>query len=86
MTCIIAYDIENNKQRTKLSRFLASNGVRIQKSVFAVELERYAYKGFLKKLEKITGKKGNIAIFRLCKGCTKKAVTNEKEKIKYYIF
>ncbi|MBF0564912.1 MAG: CRISPR-associated endonuclease Cas2 [Nitrospirae bacterium] len=86
MTCIITYDIENNRVRTKLARFLESKGVRIQKSVFAVEIERHAFKGLLRQVEKITGKTGKVAVFRLCIGCRDNAINMNGEEKPFHVF
>ena len=88
MTCIVAYDIENNSIRAKLARFLLTKGVRLQKSVFAVEIERHSFKGFLKQIERITGKKGKVAVFRLCIGCQNNAIQliDDKKEHNYYVF
>lgn len=86
MTCIVAYDIEDNKIRAKLSRFLEGKGIRLQKSVFAVEIERHVFTRFTNKIETLTGNHGKIAIFRLCIGCQKNAIKlNDEEKL-FYIF
>lgn len=86
MTCIIAYDIESNKIRAKLSRYLEGKGVRLQKSVFAVEIERHAFKGLLRQVEKITGKNGHVAVFRLCIGCRDNALHIKTEEKTFHVF
>lgn len=86
MTCIVAYDIEENPIRVKLSKYLESKGTRIQKSVFAVEIERHAFKGFLRHLKRLAGDKGKVAVFRLCIGCEKNAIQSVKIERQFYIF
>lgn len=86
MTCIIAYDIENNRIRVRLSRFLEGKGVRLQKSVFAIEIERHAFKGLLRQVEKITGKNGKVAVFRLCIGCRDNALHMKEEEKTFHVF
>jgi len=86
MTCIVAYDIEDNKMRGKLARFLAHQGLRLQKSVFAVEVERHVFTRFTKKIETLTGKQGRVAIFRLCAGCQKNAIKLNDDESSFYIF
>jgi len=73
MTYIVTYDISDNRIRAKLARHLEKSGVRIQKSVFAVKMERYHYKRFTRTLKSIAGPEGDIIIFRLCAGCSKQA-------------
>lgn len=86
MTCIVSYDIESDAIRAKLSRFLEGKGVRLQKSVFGVEIERHAFSGFLRQLERIKGKEGKIAIFRLCAGCRQNAIQSTEVEKKVHVF
>ncbi|HOK07701.1 MAG TPA: CRISPR-associated endonuclease Cas2 [Syntrophales bacterium] len=74
MTCIVAYDIEDDRIRGRLARYLEKKGTRLQKSVFAVEVERHLFKGFTRRIEGIAGRKGKVAVFRLCVGCRRNAV------------
>jgi len=74
MNLIIAYDIENNKRRNKIAKFLEKKGRRIQKSVFIVDIESRKRKSLQRDLWKLAEKKGIIHIFSLCNGCRKKAV------------
>lgn len=73
MTYIVAYDIEDNRVRSRLARYLEKCGVRLQKSVFAVKLEPYRYKAFLRAVKKITGPDGNVIVLRQCAGCLDRA-------------
>lgn len=86
MTCIVAYDIEDNKIRTKLAHYLEGKGVRLQKSVFTVNIERHVFKRFLSEIEKITKDKGKVAVFRLCSGCQKNAIKLLENEVSFYIF
>lgn len=86
MTCIVAYDIDNNRIRGKLARYLEGKGVRLQESVFAIEIERHIFKGFLRQLEKIAGEKRKVAVFRLCAGCQKNALQIAEEEKYFHIF
>jgi CRISPR-associated endonuclease Cas2 len=86
MTCIVSYDIESDKIRTRLARFLEKHGVRIQKSVFAVEIERHVFTRFKKGIENITRRQGKVAIFRLCEGCLRSAIQMSKDEKDFYVF
>ena len=87
MTCIVAYDIEEDKIRTKLARFLQyKEGARIQKSVFAVNIERHQFKRFLAEMKKLVKEKDRIAVFRLCMGCEKNAIQVSEEEPMFYVF
>jgi CRISPR-associated endonuclease Cas2 len=86
MTSIVAYDIEENRIRARLARYLKSKGVRIQKSVFAVEVERHQFKRFLAEIKKIVAEEDKVAVFRLCEGCKKNAVESKKTEPFSFIF
>ncbi len=86
MTCIVAYDIEDDKIRSKLSRFLEGKGLRLQKSVFAVDVERHVFERFTKKIEALTGGQGKVAVIRLCVLCEKNALKLNDGEQHFYIF
>lgn len=86
MTCIVAYDIVDNQTRNRLARYLLTSGIRLQKSVFAVEMERHTFSKFKRKLLQLTDGKGEIAIIRLCRGCRKNALHAGKEMPQFYVF
>lgn len=86
MTCIVAYDIEDNRIRGKLARHLENKGVRLQESVFTVVIERHAFRRFLREIADIAGKTGKVAVFRLCIGCQKNAIQLLKDERFFYVF
>lgn len=49
---VVIYDIENTKNRTRLSRLLFEYGIRTQLSVFEVEVRQRELNRFLKLIEK----------------------------------
>ena len=54
MMCFIAYDIESNKVRTKVAKFLIQQGChRIQKSVYFARLSRRQYRQVVQALRTI---------------------------------
>jgi CRISPR-associated protein Cas2 len=54
MYAFIMYDIENNKIRTQVAKYLISKGcVRVQKSVFLAELKRSLYMEIVNTLKEI---------------------------------
>ena len=86
MTCIVAYDIKKTKIRNKVAKYLLNMGVRIQKSVFAVEIERHACKRMTRALERMTEKEDSVIIIRLCVGCRKKAIQLDPATPGFYVF
>lgn len=86
MTCIVAYDIEDDKVRNRLSHYLEKSGIRLQKSVFAVNIERHVFKRFLKGIKNIAGDESKVAVFRLCMGCQKNAINLDHSGDIIYVF
>jgi CRISPR-associated endonuclease Cas2 len=86
MTCIIAYDIEDNKIRSRLSHFLEKGGIRLQKSVFAVKIERHRLTRFLRQIEGITHSQGKVAVFRMCIGCQNNAIYLGKKEPSFHVY
>ncbi len=84
MHYIIAFDVSNDKVRRKLTKILLTKGVRIQESVFAVNLKKHEVHQIEKKLEKTLDKQGIIHIFNICSGCAKKSLAINKQ-IEYYV-
>ena len=62
---VVSYDISDNKRRTRLSKYLQSYGVRVQYSVFEMELSKEQY-GVLKKGVRKLIEKGEDSI-NLCR-------------------
>jgi CRISPR-associated endonuclease Cas2 len=86
MTWIVAYDIEDNRIRNRLSRYLSKKGVRLQKSVFVIEIESHKYRRFLADVRKIASEIDKVAVFRLCEGCRRSAVQITEEEKPVYVF
>jgi len=76
MNYIIAYDIQSNKKRKKLSDLLDGYGVRVNYSVYEIELNQTK----LKKLKKVIIEQelfdkniDSIRFYHLCKNCIPKS-------------
>jgi CRISPR-associated endonuclease Cas2 len=65
---------------------LEKQGLRLQKSVFVVEVKKHGFKRMLGHLRKLAGKEGKIAVVRLCKGCRENALSLSEEKEGFYLF
>lgn len=86
MTALVAYDIEDNRTRARLARYLKTKGVRLQKSVFAVEIERHQFKKFLAEVRRIVGQDDLVVVFRLCEGCKKNAIQSRSAEPFCFVF
>ena len=74
MTFIFAYDISDNKTRTRVSKTLAKFGIRVQKSFFQVNAERDLINkirdSLLSYIDKNTDR---LFIYPVCEDCSGKA-------------
>lgn len=84
MHYVVAFDVSSDKVRRRLSKILLSRGVRIQESVFALNLKHHEAKAIAKKLENTLNKQGIIHIFQVCGACAKKSLAINKEP-EYYV-
>ena len=76
MKYVVTYDIANDKRRTKLSDLLGKYGVRVNYSVFEIELnaskrEKLLHEIELKKL--INKKYDSLRFYHLCENCVPKS-------------
>ena len=71
MRYVVAYDIEEDRVRTRIAAVLASYGSRVQKSVFECNLEAEALERLTQRLteELALASGGDIRIYRLCADC-----------------
>ncbi|MFH1192612.1 MAG: CRISPR-associated endonuclease Cas2 [bacterium] len=85
---IICYDFQDNKVRTKFSKFLKKFGRKIQYSVYEIRNSQRVLQNILDEVElkykKLFKNTDSILIFRICEGCKKKIVrygyaANEEE-------
>lgn len=78
------YDIEENKKRNKIVKFLKKYGLRIQKSVFIIFLEKGEKKKIIDFFSKIKNKDDKIGFSYICDNCFKKIDLLPKLKVKNY--
>ena len=62
---IIFYDISNDKIRTKIVKLLDSYGIRIQKSVYSLNVSNMQYKEIKRKLNYYTINTDSVIILEL---------------------
>ncbi|MBZ0181533.1 MAG: CRISPR-associated endonuclease Cas2 [Melioribacteraceae bacterium] len=75
MKYIIAYDIQNDKKRRKVSKILEENGVRLQFSVFECKLNKKELKELKTKIDNIINSRSDsVLIFNLCENCESKSL------------
>ena len=63
MKILITYDIQNTKKRNKISTLLESYGVRVNYSVFELELTNKELNKILKKLKNLSSNQDSIRVY-----------------------
>lgn len=84
MHYVIAFDVSSDKVRRRLTKILLDKGIRIQESVFAVNLKAHELNSVCRKLDKILDKQGIIHIFSVCGNCARKSLAINRQ-LEYYI-
>mgnify|MGYP002627205941 CR=1 FL=1 len=87
---IVSYDIENDKLRTKFSKFLSRFGHRIQYSVFEIENSRKLLNNVILEIENHFSKRfsqnDSVYVFHLSQGCEVKKYGYAKHEDQDIIF
>ena len=73
---IVTYDIQDDKMRSKFSKFLKSFGRRLQYSVFELKHSKRIKQAIMTEIkmryERYFTNVDSVIIFEICEGCTKK--------------
>jgi CRISPR-associated protein Cas2 len=64
MYLLITYDIENTKKRTKLATLLEKYGVRVNYSVFELDIKKQILEELFIKMKNLTDKNDSVRIYR----------------------
>lgn len=90
---IVCYDFQNDKTRTKFSKFLKKFGRKIQYSVYEIRNSQRILQNILDEVElkykKLFKNTDSILIFMICEGCKKKIIrygyaANEEEEVVFF--
>jgi len=77
---VVAYDIEDDGRREKISRILEeAGGLRVQKSVFEVELSPSEFRRLRKRLASLCGEDDSIRYYPLCRTCRGRILCQGKD-------
>jgi CRISPR-associated protein Cas2 len=69
MFIVIAYDIPNNKRRTRVMKLLQGYGEHVQESVFECDLDAGTYRKLRKRLNALINvEQDNLRLYHLCQG------------------
>jgi CRISPR-associated protein Cas2 len=70
MFCVVAYDISDNRRRTRLFKLMKGYGVHTQFSVFECDLTDIQYARMLVGIsELVLPDEDNIKVYQVCKSC-----------------
>lgn len=70
MLYVVAYDMPDNRRRTKLFKAMKGFGVHTQFSVFECELDAKGLEKMLKRIGRLVDPaEDNIKVYPLCKAC-----------------
>ena len=67
MYLLITYDIADTKKRTKLSDLLEKHGVRVNYSVFELDISAKKLNGLIEEMRRYTDKQDSLRIYRFNK-------------------
>lgn len=74
MKRIVAFDVSDDKIRYRLCKCLLGIGIRMQESVFLVQVSSGDLKELHARLKDIVKDKGVVHIFTLCSSCEEKTL------------
>ncbi len=69
MFYVIAYDIPDDRRRSKLAAELENWGTRVQGSVFECDLNAERAKLLIERLRKMTTGEDDLRVYQLCQSC-----------------
>ncbi len=86
MLYVIAYDIDSDDVRGKVAAYLTKRGTRLQKSVFAADIDRHDFKRLLKELADLAEGHGDVMVIPLCSGCRRRTYRLQPSERPFYVF
>lgn len=63
MHILLTYDIQKTKSRTKVATLLEGFGLRVNYSVFELEIKKKSLEKLLKNIEKLCGKHDSVRVY-----------------------
>ena len=75
MTCLVSYDVTDDRRRDRLSRVLLDYGSRVQDSVFWVDADDDLMDRMRTRITAAIGEEDSIWIVPVCLACGKKIET-----------
>ena len=73
---VVSYDICNQKRLNKAAKIILDYGIRVQKSVYEVELNSAQFTELCRRLSSIIkAEEDGVKLFKLCEVCTNKRIS-----------
>jgi CRISPR-associated protein Cas2 len=70
MNMIVAYDIADDRRLTKVAKVMLDYGVRVQKSIFEVTVNKQVFREMKQRVEKIiVWEEDGVKYFPVCERC-----------------
>ena len=74
MKYVVCFDISDDKKRRMIGDILSEFGVRVQRSVFEIEINKTSFKKLLIKLQKYIDKDDSIRFYAMHNNTIKKSI------------
>ena len=71
---LVTYDVIDDRRRARIAEFLKRRGIRLQKSVFLVSVDRHALPEFVRALDTMRDARDFVDVMPLCKGCRDRSI------------
>lgn len=82
MQILLTYDISNTKNRTKVAALLEGFGVRVNYSVFELDIKKHKLKELLAKIETFCSKEDSVRVYRFTQDTIEQSYDLNKKKSK----
>lgn len=85
MRYVIAYDVSEDKSRTRLAEVLLDYGERVQKSVFEADLKREEVQEILKRVSKLIASGDSLRFYPVCENCSRGIVVEGRSSVELHV-
>lgn len=75
MRYVIAYDVVDDRKRTRLAEILLDYGERVQKSVFEADLKRSEMQEIVQRVSHLIAQEDSLRFYPMCETCAKGILT-----------
>ena len=76
MRYVIAYDVVDDRKRTRLAEVLLDYGERVQKSVFEADLKRSEVQEIVQRVSHLIAPEDSLRFYPMCETCARGILTS----------